>query len=99
MSGQSSLKKQSLVALLALIASVALLGCGSNEAEGWDSASRSAAENLAKNGNDINKISPEDRAALEKAAGGGEGRGMQSSTTGGAAATNSASNGATNGTR
>ncbi len=81
--------------LLALMTATAVIGCGSNDAPGWDSASKSAAENLVKNGNDIQKLSPEDRAALEKAAGNREGRGMYSTTTGGApgAAGNAASNG------
>jgi len=68
--------KQALLSLI-LIAAVGVLGgCSSSEqASGYDSASRDAAEALAKNGNDITKLTPEQRAALQKAAQGYPGGG------------------------
>ncbi|GEM_PF-6629746 len=68
----------------------ALVGCASSEqAPGYDAASRRAAENLAKAGNDINKLSAEDRAALEKSAKGYPGGGGMQAPAGGAPAGNS----------
>lgn len=51
-----------------IVGSVILAGCGSEQSTGYDSASREAAEAMAKNGNDITKLTPEQRSALENAA-------------------------------
>lgn len=68
--------KYALLASLSIVLSGGLAGCSSSEqAPGYDSASRDAAEALAKNGNDITKLTPEQRAALQKAAQGYPGGG------------------------
>lgn len=54
--------------LTPLVLGSILVGCGSEQAPGYDSASKDAAEALAKNGNDMSKLTPEQKAALEKAA-------------------------------
>lgn len=54
--------------LLLIPLAALLIGCGSEQAPGYDSASKEAAEALVKNGNDITKLTPEQRAALEGAA-------------------------------
>lgn len=83
------MKKQAITTLLIAVLGAALVGCGSNDAPGWDSESKAAAEALNKAGNDLSKITPEQRAALERAAGaapgggGGEGRGLNSKPQGG----------------
>lgn len=79
---------------LALVAMTVLAGCGSSDAPGWDSESKAAAEALNKAGNDISKLTPEQRRALERAAGDVSHRGMQTSpggatTLGGTAPTGS----------
>ena len=49
-----------------LLAAILLAGCGSESTPG-DAASKSAADALAANGNDVSKLTPEQKAALEKA--------------------------------
>ena len=76
-----------------LFVALVLAGCSSSEqAPGYDAASKDAAEALAKNGNDLTKLTPEQRAALEKASKGYPGGSMQS-TTGGAGSAPAASSG------
>ena len=60
--------KRSTLSISLLILGGALVGCGSEQAPGYDSASMEAAKALDKAGNDISKLTPEQRAALEKAA-------------------------------
>ena len=69
--------------VLAVALAGALIGCGSESAPGYDSASKEAAEALAKNGNDISKLTPEQKAALESAAVKTRPTGGMSSTNGG----------------
>ncbi|MGV3615365.1 MAG: hypothetical protein ACO1SV_08530 [Fimbriimonas sp.] len=61
------MKRPTLSILLVALGAL-LVGCGEEQAPGYDSASREAAEALAKANNDISKLTPEQRAALEKAA-------------------------------
>ncbi len=75
--------KKAFLSSLTLAATILLVGCGSEKAPGYDAASSRAAENLAKAGNDLSKLSAEDRAALEKAAKGYPGGGGVQGTTGG----------------
>jgi hypothetical protein len=80
--------KHAILILLSLAVVCVGTGCSSSEqAPGYDAASRDAAEALAKNGNDITKITPEQRAALQKAAQGYPGGGgVQAGGPGGAPA-------------
>jgi hypothetical protein len=80
------MKPRTLSFLLLALAGV-LIGCGSEQAPGYDAASREAAEVLVRNNNDITKLTPAQRAALERAAKQFPGQGGMLSTNGGGGST------------
>ncbi|RYG22574.1 hypothetical protein EON82_16710 [bacterium] len=81
------------LSLVILSVLAVLIGCGSEQAPGYDAASKDAAEALAKNGNDITKLTPEQKAALEKAATQTRPNGSMLSTNGGGAGSPNVSTG------